>query len=414
MLKTYAKQINDNYNVIVTENDFKMNSIHPRNTNNAYYTSNTKYDLYKELSIIRRRRVGGSVTSSARRSPAPVPHPAPHYVPFDYKGGYIESDYSFISYNRYVDFAKLNGLKMRGHTLVYHSAMPSWILNLTREQAIIAIMRHCYNIALYYKTNYPGIIFCYDVVNEHHASPNYNPPWMRKDASGKADIRDTEYIEAACIATHKGDPTARLFLCDYNCESTWGDNDTFTILVNLVKNIRTKYSGLHFPIHGLAFQGHYLLDLIVYTGVNPLRNDRYIANIQHYITNILQKEIEIITNELGLEFQFTELDIMSWNDYLDTPPNINDLKTIQKIFGGTNGWDSTAINNCNMMQAEFLKQLYAYMKSNRKCTVMSFWGLNDALSWRRPDFIHSFGLPTIFDIHSNPKPAYYALKSILS
>ena len=506
MLKKYAKQIVDNYSIIVLENDIKMSSIHPKNTNSSFYTSPNKYDLYKELKLIQSQKGGqvvlpptpvlinynnvkigndyyititpsngnntyifdnptishisGSGTSiivnktntyivvkttninnifrisvkfknptnnlvsrdagtintkynAPPPKPAPAPAPAVPYIPFDYKLGYNESDYTFKSFNRFVEFAKINRLKMRGHTLIYHSAMPSWILNLTREQAIIAIMRHCYNVALYYKTNYPGIIFCYDVVNEHHASPSYNPPWMRKAANGRVDITDTEYIEAACIATHKADPTAKLFLCDYNCESTWGDNQTFDALINLVKSIRNKYKGLNFPIHGLAFQGHYILDLVVYNGLNPLRNNRYISNIQNYIQKTLKWQIEIITNQLGLEFQFTEVDTRAWIDYLDSPPNNKDLYDIKKIYGG-NGWDSTAINNYNIMQAEFLKQLYAYMKTNKKCTSFTFWGLNDAVSWLFPDFINWFTMPTLFDINNNPKPSYYALKDIVN
>jgi endo-1,4-beta-xylanase len=282
-------------------------------------------------------------------------------------------------------------------------------------------MRHTYSVVSYYKKNYPGLIIAYDVVNEHISSEKNNPPWMAKRSSGDVDLNDTFYIEAAFIAAHKADPKAKLFFCDYNCESTWGNTRRFRDLIDFIKNIKSKYKEqkLNFPIHGVAFQGHYILDFVI--GRNPLNNNNYIRSIQSYIKNTLKPQVDIITNELGLDFQFTEMDIVNMVRYLAIPGDSDyskkevddDIKMIRKKYGGTYKWDTVAVNNFNIIQAEFLKQLYAYLKTNPKCTTVSFWGLNDKVSWRAPDFIRKWYMPTIFDYNNNPKPSYYALKSML-
>ena len=468
-LQKKSNIIVNNFDIFVPENDLKMTYIHPRNTNKNFSIFKGNINLTYELKniytinspspapapapvvapvpapapvvapvpapapvvvpapapvvapvpapVVAPAPIPAPIPTPAPipapvpvKNPAPAPNPALTFTPFNYTDGYTESDYNFKSFNRYAEYAKLNNMRIRGHTLVYHAAMPDWILKMTRKQAIVAIMRHCYSIVSYYRKNYPGIIFCYDVVDEIQDAIYYNPPWIKKGNDGNPDPSDTLYIEAACIAAHKADPSAKLYLCDYNCESIWGDSGKYQIFIDLIKKIKNKYKGYNFPIHGISFEGHYTLDPII--SPNHISNGKYKDDIKNYIQTILSKEINTITNNMGLEFQFTEFDVNSIMSYLDTPPKKDDLKRIQKYYGGKNGWDTEAKNNFMKVHAELVKQIYILLKSNSKCKALTFWGLDDASTWLSA--YNNYAYPTLFDTNDNPKPAYNALKNEVS
>lgn len=74
-----------------------------------------------------------------------------------------------------LEFCKEKGIKMRGHTLLWHNQTPSWFfyedydtskklvdsatMEKRMESYIAQVMGHC-------QDNYPGVIYCWDVVNE--------------------------------------------------------------------------------------------------------------------------------------------------------------------------------------------------------------------------------------------------------
>lgn len=74
-----------------------------------------------------------------------------------------------------LQFCMDNGIKMRGHTLVWHNQVPTWFffedydtekklvdaatMEKRMESYIRQVITHC-------QDNYPGVIYCWDVVNE--------------------------------------------------------------------------------------------------------------------------------------------------------------------------------------------------------------------------------------------------------
>ena len=74
-----------------------------------------------------------------------------------------------------LDFAKENNLKMRGHTLVWHSQTPDWFFyenydtsaNLaSRELMLKRLENYIKGVFEFVNTNYPGMFYAFDVANE--------------------------------------------------------------------------------------------------------------------------------------------------------------------------------------------------------------------------------------------------------
>lgn len=76
--------------------------------------------------------------------------------------------YRFVPVDALMDFAKDNGMKVIGHTLVWHSQTPDWVFEhpdgtpLTREELLARMEDHIKTVV----GRYRGQIYSWDVVNE--------------------------------------------------------------------------------------------------------------------------------------------------------------------------------------------------------------------------------------------------------
>lgn len=74
-----------------------------------------------------------------------------------------EGKFTFEKADQLAAFAKEHGMKMRGHTLVWHNQTPEWVFqNADRETLLQRMKNHITTVMQRYK----GTIFCWDVVNE--------------------------------------------------------------------------------------------------------------------------------------------------------------------------------------------------------------------------------------------------------
>lgn len=180
-----------------------------------------------------------------------------------------------------VTFAQQHNMKVRGHTLVWHSQLPGWVSSLATTEVQAAMENHITNEATHYK----GKVFAWDVVNEpfnddgtFRTSPFYN-------AMGSA------YIADALRTAHAADPRAKLYLNDYNIE---GINAKSDAMYNLVKSL--KEQGV--PINGVGLESHFILGTVPST---------MLANMQRFAA-------------LGVDVAVTELD-----DRIQLPATSADL-----------------------------------------------------------------------------------------
>jgi endo-1,4-beta-xylanase len=180
-----------------------------------------------------------------------------------------QNQFSFGEADTVVNFARDHGQIVRGHTLVWHSQLPSWVSSLPSSQVKAAMNNHITREVGHFK----GKIHSWDVVNEpfNEDGTYRNSPFYKAMGSS--------YIAEALRAARAADPSAKLCVNDYNVE---GVNAKSNALYNLVSSLRSQ--GL---IDCVGLQAH----LIVGRVPGDMR-----SNIQRFAN-------------LGVDVQITELDI---------------------------------------------------------------------------------------------------------
>jgi len=216
-----------------------------------------------------------------------------------------------------MSFAQRYNQQVRGHTHIWHSAVPTWIRALENnplelERQMIA---HIERTAIHFR----GRCYEWDVVNEV--------------IEGDGSFRDTMFLRAlnttyisTAFRVHRAvDPYAKLFINDYNIE---GFNAKSNALYNLVVSLLAQ--GV--PIDGVGFQGHFI--------VGQVPSD-FAANMQRFA-------------DLGLDVSITELDIR-----MNVPPTAANLQ-------------QQALDYQNAFRACF---------AVARCTGVTVWGVTDLYSW---------------------------------
>src|SRR6266851_321414 len=177
--------------------------------------------------------------------------------------------FNFGPGDQIVAYAKSQGDRVRGHNLVWHSQLPSWVSSLPASQVQAAMETHITTEVTHYK----GQIFAWDVVNE----PFNEDGSLRADAFFNA--MGSGYIADAIRTAHAADPAAILYLNDFNIEGTGTkSNAMFSLVQSLLA------AGV--PIGGVGFESHFILGQVPSTMQ---------ANMQRFAS-------------LGIDVAVTELD----------------------------------------------------------------------------------------------------------
>lgn len=177
--------------------------------------------------------------------------------------------YNFGPGDQIVSFARANNMRVRGHNLVWHSQLPSWVSGLPLNQVQAAMEAHVTTEVTHYK----GQIYAWDVVNE----PFNDDGSLRQDVFYNA--MGSGYIADALRTAHAADPNAKLYLNDYNIE---GENAKSNAMYSLVSSLKSQ--GV--PIDGVGLESHFIL------GQVP---SSMLANMQRFAA-------------LGVDVAVTELD----------------------------------------------------------------------------------------------------------
>ncbi|MFJ5229136.1 endo-1,4-beta-xylanase [Kitasatospora sp. NPDC088391] len=151
-------------------------------------------------------------------------------------------NFNFGPGDRIVSFAKAHSMRVRGHTLVWHSQLPSWVSSLPTAQVKAAMENHITTEATHYK----GQLYSWDVVNE----PFNEDGTLRADAFSNA--MGSGYIADALRTARAADPAAKLYLNDYNIEGLGAKSDAMYQLVSSLKS-----QGV--PIDGVGFESHFIV-----------------------------------------------------------------------------------------------------------------------------------------------------------
>jgi len=312
--------------------------------------------------------------------------------------------YEFGAADAFVNFGLSNKMYIVGHTLVWHGQTPNWVFagtnppptnananvaantntpatnqfgrgrfgggfgggfgryngpRASRDELLQRMREHIHTVVGRYK----GKIKCWDVVNEAIADGGgtnilRNSLWL--------EIIGPDFIAKAFEYAHEADPDAVLRYNDYGLENAAKRKK----LITLIKSLQAQ----KVPVHAIGSQAH--------------------VNVSMSFETMDQALKEMAT--LGLPIHITELDV-------------NSAASGQRGFGAdiANNAATTQgglVSDADKKQAAAYAGIFrAFLRHRDSVKLVTFWGANDANSWR------ANGKPLLFDGNSQPKPAFHAV-----
>jgi endo-1,4-beta-xylanase len=317
-----------------------------------------------------------------------------------------EDGYDFGPTDALVTFAASNQMQVAGHTLVWHSQTPNWVFagtnspqpdpaspaapaaanaitgptapdanpsgrgrsggfgrysgpRASRDELLQRMSNHIHTVVGRHK----GRIKVWDVVNEALADGQgtnvlRNSLWL--------EIIGPDFIAKAFQYAHEADPGAMLRYNDYGLENPAKRKR----LVALIRSLQAH----NVPVHAIGSQAH--------------------VNVSTTFETMDQALTEIAT--LGLPIHITELDVTA-------------------AQGGQRGFGADITTNAATTQGGLVSDtdkkladayacmFRAFVKHRDSVKLVTFWGVNDAVSWR------ARGTPLLFDGNNRPKPAFDAV-----
>jgi endo-1,4-beta-xylanase len=275
----------------------------------------------------------------------------------------VQGQFDWSDADTLVNFAEAHGQLVRGHTLLWHNQLPTWLTTgvgngtITSSQLMSLLEQHIFTEVGRYK----GRIWQWDVANEFFldADPsgiNPNDFWVSNLGAG--------IIPQAFKWAHEADPHALLMYNDYNIAGEDGTNAKSDAVYAWLQQMLDQ--GV--PIDGVGNQGH-------------LDTQYGFSGIQ--MTEDLQRYAS-----LGLKVAITEADVRTFvNNATDQVPTDN-LAVFAQPY-------------------EFSQMMLAAL-AVPELISFTVWGFVDADSWV-PGFFTGEGYATLYDVNAQPKLAYYNL-----
>ena len=221
-------------------------------------------------------------------------------------------------------YAASNGMQVKGHTLVWHGAIPSWLNALPPAEFRTAFERNIREVM----THYRGRVHAWDVVNEAVADSGTS----LRDTLFRQKLGD-EYIADAFRLARAADAGALLFYNDYGGE---GLNAKADRIYALLQDLLSK--GV--PIDGIGLQMHI-------SATNRPSAASIAANMRRLA-------------ELGLIVHISEMDV--------------------RINNAT-GTDQVRFE----AQRAAYREVVAVCVAEPRCEAVTFWGFTDAHTWLTGD-----------------------------
>lgn len=273
--------------------------------------------------------------------------------------------YDFGQADSFVKFCAAHHLEVRGHTLVWHQAIPAWVtqqLNAANGRAMMTC--HIQTVA----EHFAGKLYSWDVVNEVLDPGSQRPdglrdsPWLRSCGA--------EYLDLAFRTAAVTDPKALLVWNETYLEVSNGFGQAKRAAM-LAQLDRMLDKGV--PIQGIGIESHLRAEQAAVLGD---------ACYEAFLGELAKR---------GMKIFITELDVQDVSLPADCAARDQAVATIYSKF------------------------LTATLRQPAVRGVVT-WGLADRFSWiadyrPRPDGLPVRPLP--FDANYQPKAAYYAIAQSL-
>jgi len=279
--------------------------------------------------------------------------------------------YNFDLADKLVAYAQKNNMKVNAHNLIWHSQLPGYVRRIQDADSFRTwFTNHITTIA----SRYDNKVYSWDVVNEA----------LNEDGTLRNSIflqkLGPEYLVEAFRLAQKAAPHTKLYYNDYNIEQPKKRAGA----IALIKKIQAAGA----RIDGVGIQGHWRANNVPMADIE--------ASIREF-------------SALGVEVMFTELDLGVLPNPWDNATA--DVSQTAKTRAGMDPYASGLPDSVADMQAKAYGDLFhLFLKYKGKVTRITFWGLDDGMSWLNDWPIHGrTNYPLLFGRNYQPKKAYFTV-----
>lgn len=240
-----------------------------------------------------------------------------------------EGSFTYGSADNIVNWSQQNNMKVKGHCLVWHNQLPSWVSSINNRDRLLAVMKKHIETVM---GHFGNKLVAWDVVNEAISTDS-------DVGSGNAQMRPSVFYRllgedfiplafkyAREYADAHNMKNMKLYYNDYSIDA---DNDKSRFLRKKVK----EWLAAGAPIDGIGFQMH----------IGPPNNIPTVQSVKDNMDYYAS---------LGLEVLISEWDINLCGSKVTTT-----------------------------QQREFYRGITEACVNNPKCSAITFWGVNDGNSW---------------------------------
>lgn len=193
-------------------------------------------------------------------------------------------------------FAATHGQTVRGHTLVWHTALPRWVweADLTPARAQQILETHVAGVLALTR----GRIADWDVANEPMADPDVLPDQDFRDSIWFRAL-GPRYLDIAFRAARAADPALRLVINDYGLEASWPRADEKR--ARLLRTLRGMLErGV--PVQAVGIQAHMPLE----QPFAPAPFARFLRELRGMGLDTLLTELDVI-EPTGVELREADI-----------------------------------------------------------------------------------------------------------
>ena len=261
-----------------------------------------------------------------------------------------KNEWDFVDADYFVDFCRENDIVVKGHTLVWHNQLPTFVSELSlgtnSGKTLLQYMEEHIRTTMHH---FKGRVRSWDVLNEI----------ISDDGLGLRDCIFTKHLGSenwGFVAkvyrwAHEVDPECLLFYNDYSISHINSKSNYAYQMIKYLLNEKV-------PVHGVGFQGH--------------------IHASHYNANSVYQNIKRFT-DLGILVNFSEVDVRT--------RGISNSKSIRL-----------------KRQEVVYEELSQCLVNHQNFESFTLWGFTDLHSW-----VHGFfgeDEPLLWDKKYNKKPAY--------
>ena len=287
-------------------------------------------------------------------------------------------------------FAQENGIGVRGHVLVWDAYMPVWFFKegYKNEGAFVdsdtmkkRLEYYINEVVAHFETNFPGVVYCWDVVNEAVADgtnecKSDDERRVRTSRSGTPnyfyEVIGPDYVELsfkyARAAVNKVNPDIKLFYNDYNTFYSPKKEAIGKLIESINKNEKL--------CDGLGMQG-------------------YVGGYGQQAGCMNSNDIKLFGNaikfysDMGLEVHVTELALRNYE--------IEKASEHEAFYGN------------------FFKMLVDATKAGQKLTCVAIWGICDNPNMPKNDYSYKMNGPYcgMFNYDCSKKPEFFRVAKVM-